>query len=369
MVDEHAVPNWRNRIWNWMKDPEGAARDLFWPLLFGLSTAILANVSQNYSDTSGFKISFDNFSASAAWGIAGTAIMALYRMLIKIRQHTGKIPTIVTTTMQAEFNRISQVCECRHDRQLSHILTHLRKDSGIEDFDPEHIDYFHGMSERLRSHNPRSIIAIDSSLAHQWWQNSMIGYLAIQARIRLPNGVSRLFVWKPSEMGSDEGRKLIMLHRFLGFDTYIITDMAYRQFLTTHLHECASPESICTHDFLVFDAGPDGVSLDAIGYKSRWNIEHSQEERKRIDAEAKSKLWFAVFEKQDEVNACNTVFSVIKDKAIDYTGGIVQSRHVEAMLSLADCRPVRLNTMEVGELRRALDIFKADADNRERGES
>ncbi len=250
------------RLWCRLQEKDGIARDYFWPLCGGIFIAIISNIGLNYRDTSILKISSDKFVDSIAWGVLAASFLALYRIVGKVRRHTKEIPD----TVHSAFGKVAHSCACKLADQLCHIATLVRAKSGIEDFHPDHIEYFHDLAENLRrDHNPRRIIATDSSLAHQWWENSMIGYLAIQARIGLPNGVSRLFVWEPHEIGCDEGRKIIMLHRFLGFDTYVITKMAYEKFLEEYLAKYAGLENIGTHDFLVFDTESDKkVELDAL---------------------------------------------------------------------------------------------------------
>ena len=109
-------------------------------------------------------------------------------------------------------------------------------------------------------------------------------------------------------------------------------------------------------DFLVFDKKLPCENLHDIGYKSRWTVFDTHEERKRVDAG--HDLWFTFFDNNGQVDTCKKLFKHIEDKAVRFVGTEENNQYITNMLNGDAYMPIKLETEAVYDLRRGLQKFK-----------
>jgi hypothetical protein len=149
-------------------------------------------------------------------------------------------------------------CERTLAFHLCHVSRVVEKkaEMAIHDFDERHIEDFQTLVSNCGK-RAQGIIAVDASDVRQWWINSMIGYLAIQASLGLKS-VKRVFVWPRDQIGAEEGRKFLILHTLLGFETYVTTLEVYREWLGR-----SGDAATLTQEFLVYTGDLNTTTLQA----------------------------------------------------------------------------------------------------------
>jgi hypothetical protein len=133
-----------------------------------------------------------------------------------------------------------------------------------------------------------NLYAVDATSPHRWWSESMLGYLAVQAKWKAEDcppfhrrQLSRVFVWSPADLESPLGIKLVILHRLFGFNTYVIRRDDYqeirnglwpRQEFVTMRSQPEMENHFGLKEFVVWDGFSAEVATRDRGYRSHWSL-------------------------------------------------------------------------------------------------
>ncbi|MBF0554252.1 MAG: hypothetical protein HQK96_06775 [Nitrospirae bacterium] len=187
--------------------------------------------------------------------------------------------------IECNISEYTKIIDINMRNQLKDILGSSRIvfHVDIEPFDKVHINTIRAILGSMPE-GVTSIYAIDNSNPNQWWTNSMLGYLACQAKWsskKTENRVHRFFVLSKGEMSSPVGRKLIQLHHLIGFDTYIILDTHYDNIL--NLYNDTIDDKVLNREIFIWNNSTDNTSFlnreKIYGYHSYWNIMTPYNER------------------------------------------------------------------------------------------
>ena len=157
---------------------------------------------------------------------------------------------------------------------------------GMDGFDIDHIVALEQilLPNYSKEKGPnKTIIAFDASQPNKWWLGDMIGYLALQRRWKaehLEREVVRVFIWGRDKVISKAGKKLLTLHKMMGFRTIICHPNLFIKL--------AGNDNLM-REFLIWDDDNAEPSMTAIqigtgtfGFESFWKTYHEQEERDKI---------------------------------------------------------------------------------------
>lgn len=258
----------------------------------------------------------------------------------------------------------------------------------IQEFDRDHIKILQDM---LNTAFPQTggqgnavtcrkaaILALDATSPRNWWSNSMLGYLAVQAKWKAEDNppsycreVSRAFVLHPAEIQNPLGIKIITLHRLFGFNTYVLTNSAfdclYKQVKNQKKWE--QKGSCGKKEFLLWEGEGCSRSLKPWqrGYRSYWDIDVKDESRKAAkdfdDQSAEGKLVkFRFFQTEDEVAFYKQVFSKVQEVAIScYTADHVSPISIVGDENKNKNRPPGVIKVEATDPKVITDILNAFA--------
>ncbi len=254
---------------------------------------------------------------AAAFQAVFMLIFIAFRSLQLVEGLQKKIEDVSETSNTA-FEGVQSGCRHLLEAHLCRLQTEVdlsgdNSSASIPDFIDEHIKDFLDILETCRGHADK-LYAVDATSPEVWWENTMIGYLAMQAN-EYANGlkhVSRLFVWPPEDINKRDGRRLLLLHHFLGFSTYITTPA----FFSTLLKKAKVSEA-ANREFMVLDAH-DYVALEAIkperqGCKSFWLIEEARNPARF--RKLNKGLWWDYYNNTPDLEQCKTLFKSIKKQS------------------------------------------------------
>ena len=288
-----------------------------------------------------------------------TFIYVGYAILIKVRKERAELDEKMNgwdALVKVTMNKIPSECRLRLSTQLCNIRTVLENSTsetgiGGVDFIPEHIRHFQQIIDKCKPYS-NEIVALDATNEIQWWNNSMIGYLALQSRLRLQK-VLRIFVWPRERIISEKGRKLIVFHHYLGFETYILTPESYETLLNELLEE--DKKGAVNGEFILFGGNMSKVEFKYRGYKSFWPACSTEIERKKL-LETCGDLWFGNFTNEEEVNFCNKLANKIANGALIYSN-IADLHNINDVVNGKRICAIKLQSEDVYDLKMGLKQF------------
>ncbi len=171
------------------------------------------------------------------------------------------------------------------------------------------------------------IYALDASNPKTWLTENMLCYLAIQAewkswdfRPKHERLISRIFVMHPSNLNSIIGKRIIIFHRLLGFDTYVVAMDEFKK----KFHEIKNLPDFCDNklfdenEFVVWDGFKSTVDVGNLGYRSFWRVSTDFDKRNseincnRVCADDEVvKIKFDSFETKEQADCYTNFFKLL----------------------------------------------------------
>uniref|UniRef100_UPI003B433C2D hypothetical protein n=1 Tax=Candidatus Magnetominusculus dajiuhuensis TaxID=3137712 RepID=UPI003B433C2D len=219
----------------------------------------------------------------------------VYQFMTDVKISIGKL--------EGRFDAHANTIDGKVKQQLSESLNKARIviQMSVEPLNTIHVEKIRDILNLLEENEQvNRIYAIDNTSPNLWWTNSMLGYLACQAKwfsrkkdnkkdnVK-DNEVHRFFVMCEGEMQKVEGKKIIQIHHLMGFETYIILKEFYNELIYKYYKDLTDTgiydlgEQIYNRELLIWnDSIANSVNLDhdcIYGYHSYWDIDLTQEDR------------------------------------------------------------------------------------------
>ncbi|MBF0567497.1 MAG: hypothetical protein HQK95_01385 [Nitrospirae bacterium] len=195
--------------------------------------------------------------------------------------------------MEARFDKHVETIDNKVKKQLNDTLDKAKIviHMGIEPLNTLNIKTVRGILDLIPD-SVTQIYAIDNTHPNHWWTNSMLGYLACQAKWaakKSANKIHRYFVLSKGEMRSVAGKKIVQIHHLMGFETYLILEdyyneqvdkfykmMADKRFIDTN-EEIYNRELLVWNNSTTYSSTYDDELI--YGYHSWWDVRTTQEDR------------------------------------------------------------------------------------------
>ncbi len=365
-MDKSGTQREKIRFCEVFKDIWGLFVEFWWPLFVNALLSATLAFSAQYLNLRDLSDSFFALLKPVGLGFlfainASFAIIYIgYRILKKTRDERDTLYKKIDSWDQVVRNTLYQIpseCKLRLSTQLCDIRAVMEKaiaerDIGGVDFIPEHIRHFQQIIDKCKPYS-NEIIALDATNEIQWWNNSMIGYLALQSKLRLQR-VLRVFVWPRERIISEKGRKLIVFHHFLGFDTYILTPESYDSLLNKFSNE-ENEAATFDSEFILFGGDMSNVKLRYRGYKSFWQVSATEEERKKL-LETSGDVWFDNFANGDEIDFYNKLVKKIEAEARPYNS-IADLPNINDVVKGNQPYAIKLQSEDIYDLKMGLNQF------------
>ncbi|MEO5361037.1 MAG: hypothetical protein H7843_11420 [Nitrospirota bacterium] len=282
---------WYKRLYNYIYDKiikEDMLANLRSKLISIASILLISYIIILLKEKMSFSVALDE-----TWKNGGI-LFVISVIMTEVWNYVKDVKKVIGN-LEGKFNEHAETIDNKVINQLNYILDKSRIvfHVDIEPFDYRHIKIVRDIMDRMQEKEAiNSFYAIDHTSPNQWWTNSMLGYLACQARWTArnkDNKVHRIFVLTKGEMSSPIGKKIIQLHHLMGFETYIMLDIYYEKYVDDYDNK----EKIdLKREFFTWNDSTTTNKIEFLinytnkcnlyGYRSYWDIMSTNEERKNM---------------------------------------------------------------------------------------